>query len=724
MRNNVAGSVCVMCAFALALLTPGNASAKELDPRDWRFAGDNARQLANVFDRRIETVWTSAALQKDGVGFTIDFGQSVTIHRLIVDPGEGKNLFHIPRSLRCALGEAPDALRTFHEADYSISPLKVLNLRFNGVKGRYLRMEIGKEGAGFPWSIAEMKIYGFTGAENLSAKDAVILPEKMPAGGTYNVPGDLGARDLSYYLGEITGRPVPVIKPDQKENYSGLLFVIEEPQEATFEKGDIIHRKRQSVHVYRNGREVRFAGHTRMGVFYSIVEFLDRQGVRWLFPSVYGDTVLRRGDLDLSLLPLRYNPQMQLRWLGGHDSFNDARYWLPYHRWNHFFGGRGTAYRGMGHHSFHSLIPGKLYEEHPDWFPMLTDEKWKADLEKKGHKLGQRIPYSASPSGRLAFCTSNREAREYIVRETLKKAERKPGYHSVMVGQMDACRWCECPQCRKRNEKAVLEDCTGPPPSRSMSESMFDFVAYLGRRLQEESPDRTIQVASMAYAQSMHPPVTIDKLPDNVSVDVVLGPRFMIGLPPGSPRNREIVRRLKAWAGKTDHLGVYNWDLLIGYHPRPFVTSASEWFKFWKELGVEGIEPEVRTYPEAKWRCNPWYYYAYSRLAWNPDEPAEKILREFFEGYFRDAAKPMLAYYKVLEDHVRAKDLIYGAWYGGGPTKEIFTPAILKAMSKSLREAEQRGDDFITRRRLAGIRKGFNLVLKALDVSAEDLNGD
>ena len=93
-------------------------------------------------------------------------------------------------------------------------------------------------------------------------------------------------------------------------------------------------------------------------------------------------------------------------------------------------------------------------------------------------------------------------------------------------------------------------------------------------------------------------------------------------------------------------------------------------------------------------------------------------------GGCMDWAYAMLAYYKVLEDHVRAKDLIYGAWYGGGPTKEIFTPAILKAMSKSLREAEQRGDDFITRRRLAGIRKGFNLVLKALDVSAEDLNGD
>ena len=565
-----------------------------------------------------------------------------------------------------------------------------------------------------------MHVYGFTDEGALGARDAVVVPDEMP--GAYSAPADLGARDLSYYLGEIMGRTVPVVRPDQAGDFSGLRFVLEKPKPREFAKDDILHRELQSVNVYRKGREIRFAGHTPIGVFYSVVEFLDRQGVRWLFPSVYGDHVLRRGELDLSILPLKYTPQMELRWLGGAPGFQHAERWLPYQRWNHFFGGRGTAYRGMGHHSFSGLIPVKLYEEHPDWFPMLTDEKWKAHLKKRGYKLGQRIPYSAAPR-RIAFCTSNRGARDYIVSSVLQKAKEKPHYHSVMVGEDDASLWCQCPACRKQDEKAIVEEFSlvHPEPVSSTSERMFDLIAYLGRRLQEESPDRTIQVASMAYSRSMHPPVTIDKLPSNVSVDVVLGPRFLVGLPPSSARNQETVRRLELWAQKTEHLGVYNWDLLIGMYPRPFVGSLSEWFRFWKELGVDGIEPEVRTYPEKIWRSNPWYHYAYSRLAWNPDEPAEKILSDFFQGYFGGAARPMRAYYQCLAEQVRATDLPYGAWYGGGPTKELFTPAILQTMGKHLRDAEQRARGFIVRKRVAGIRAGFSTVLAALDIKAESL---
>jgi len=708
-------------ALFLALLGANvSLTARELDCSDCRFEGDNAAQLVKVFDRDLDTSWTSNSPQKEGVGFTIDFGLAVAIHRLIIDPGAGKNLFHFPRSLRCSAGEAVGALTAFHEEDVSLNPKKAIDLRFNAVKGRYLRLEIGKEGSGFPWSIAEMHIYGFDGDGVLEAKDAVVVPDEMP--GAYSAPADLGARDLSYYLGEIMGRPVPVIRPDKAGDFSGLLFVLEEPKPQEFAKGDILHRERQSVNVFRKGREIRFAGHTPIGVFYSVVEFLDRQGVRWLFPSVYGDHVLRRGELDLGILPLRYTPQMEIRWLGGAPGFQHAEYWLPYQRWNHFFGGRGTAYRGMGHHSFSGLIPVKLYEEHPDWFPMLTDEKWKAHLEKQGYKLGQRIPYSAAPR-RIAFCTSNKGARDYIVSSVLQKAKEKPHYHSVRVGEDDASLWCQCPACQKQDQKAIVEEFSlvHPEPVSSTSERMFDLIAYLARRLRKESPGRTIQVASMAYSRSMHPPVTIDKLPSNVSVDVVLGPRFLVGLPPGSARNQETVRRLKLWAQKTDHLGVYNWDLLIGMYPRPFVGSLSEWFRFWKELGIDGIEPQVRTYPERIWRSNPWYYYAYSRLAWDPDEPAEKILHEFFQGYFRDAADPMRAYYQCLSEQVRVTDLPYGAWYGGGPTKELFTPDILQAMGKHLRDAEQRAEGFLVRRRVAGIRAGFSTVLAALDVSGEEL---
>lgn len=244
----------------------------------------------------------------------------------------------------------------------------------------------------------------------------------------------------------------------------------------------------------------------------------------------------------------------------------------------------------------------------------------------------------------------------------------------------------------------------------------------------------------MAYVSSAYAPRTITDLPENVSVDVVIcsvrgevqvGESGSVGsyrvfLSPDAPQNRIAVETLRGWAKVTKHLGVYNWDLLgLGSGiPKAMITSAGEWFRLWNELGVDAIEPEVSTYPERPWRTNPWAYYAYSRLAWNPEEPTAQILQDFFSGYFREAAKPMLAYYTALENHIRAGDLLYGQHaYFLKADQAIFTPEILGTMLKHLRQAEgAAARDYVTKRRVAGIRDGFNVVLGALEIKEEALN--
>lgn len=448
-RNMAMAWAAWLTAVSGLLVTAG---AAELRPdKGWKFSGDNAGQLDQAFDLDLGTAWTSGQAQKAGVGFTIDFGQPVAIHRLILDPGQGKRLFRLPRSLRCSMGMDPNEMTVFREEGrHWDAPPPAIDLRFNAVEGRYLRLEIGKVGAGFPWTIAEMRIYGFREKEGLDARDAVVLPETELEGGLYNVPQDLGARDLSYYLGEITGRPVPVIQRGQTGDYPGQLFVLEVPQPIEFGKNDILRRERQSVHVYKEGREIRFAGRSPVGVFYGVVEFLDRQGVRWLFPSVYGDWIAQREGLDLNVLPLRFTPQMELRWLGGPPLFQGRQYWLPHNHWNHFFGGRGTSYRGMGHHSFASLVSSKLHADHPDWFPMFSNPEWEAFLKTKGRKLGDRMPHAGM------FCTTSQGAREHIIEDAVKRAKERPQWHSLMLGQMDSDFWCECPPARSRTRARAL----------------------------------------------------------------------------------------------------------------------------------------------------------------------------------------------------------------------------------------------------------------------------
>jgi hypothetical protein len=462
---------------------------------------------------------------------------------------------------------------------------------------------------------------------------------------------------------------------------------------------------------------------------YGMFEFLDRQGVRWLYPSVYGDCILRRGKVKLSVLPIAYTPPIECRMFQGYLPAGHAARWFPHTHWNkcfntwpadHLMG--GEAYRNNGHHSFYSLVPGKLYDDHSEWFPMLTDEKWKPSLATQGYRLGQRIPYSTG--GSIGFCTSNPGVRDYIALTALQDNRKDPARcHSVRVGQMDAARWCECPACLAQDEKAVTEDYAVNPPARSKSERFFDLAKWLGLRLKELSPQRPIQVATFAYSDAMHPPVTIPKLPDNVSVDVVLSGSFRVYLPPSAPQNQELVRRLRLWRTKTDHLGIYTWDLLCpgARIPLVYVTGAAEWFKLWKELDVENVMPEASSYPEAVWSGNPWCYYVYGRLAWRPDETAEQLFVDFFSGYFQEAAEPMLAYYRTLEDHVRRNNLTYGSTWQPQVTREMFPPEVLKPMARHLREAETAAKHYVTKARVQGIRSGFDMVLKALDIKPEVL---
>ena len=702
--------LCICISTVLLTIGGGQASGRELESTGWRMTGENEGDLAKMLDRKIDTCWTSRVAQKEGVGFTIDFGRPLMVHRIQLKTGERR--LHYPRSLRLAAGENREQLTPFVECENARTPLLDLNLRFNPVACRYLRVETGREGTAFPWTVAEMHVFGFSGAESLKVRDAVIVSADAPG------PLRQAARDVAYYVGEITGRPVAVVSPAEAADYPGTRFVVDKAKPVQYAPADFIRRDREATHVYKVGREIHFGGQTPEAVMYSMFEFLDSQGIRWLFPSDDGDFVSRRGELDLSVLPLVYRPQFVVRFFQGSTNLgrpsSEAQRWLDHTHWNRFFGSRGHAYRGNGHHSFGRLIPDTLYKEHPDWFPMMVDEKWRPALEKKGYQLRQRIP--CRTLGWTTFCTSSTGAREHIVQQAVAKAKKKPDFHSLMLGEMDATQWCECPRCRAQDQGAPMV-MTGWGLLQSKSERLFDLAAYIARRLREEMPDRPIQVATMAYSQSKLAPVSIARLPANMSVDVVDHPFFY--LPVSSPCNRVFLRTLDDWSARTAHLGIYTHHLLGTSAKTPIVgiTTLAEWFRLWARRGVDTFMPEVNSRME-NWRCNPWFYYAYARLMWNPQEKAGQILDDFFRGYFRESWEPMLTYYRTLEDHVRKDDLRYAGGSGARflVTRDIFTDRVLKILASALQQARGKASDYRTRQRVEDVAIGFRTVPDSLDV--------
>jgi hypothetical protein len=218
-------------------------------------------------------------------------------------------------------------------------------------------------------------------------------------------------------------------------------------------------------------------------------------------------------------------------------------------------------------------------------------------------------------------------------------------------------------------------------------------------------------------------------MPDNVTVEVChLGAPE---LPMSDPANAAMRACTELWRRKCDRLRQYEYVLLNESKssfvmPVPLVSGMVDRARYFRSLGALdcGSQADGASMP-----YSPWNHYAYPRLLWNPDRTADEILDEFFGGYFREAKAPMLAYYRVLEDHLRSHHVSLrpapeeptGVWqYDVRPGS--FPYSVLVRMRRSLEEAERQASGWVVSERVARIREGFDWVLKESGFTAADLD--
>lgn len=191
--------------------------------------------------------------------------------------------------------------------------------------------------------------------------------------------------------------------------------------------------------------------------------------------------------------------------------------------------------------------------------------------------------------------------------------------------------------------------------------------------------------------------------------------------------NAAMKERLLQWHQKCSHLENYDYLLLhIDYWqkdprlPTPMVTAIVDRARFLQSIGAldGGSQAFLQSLP-----YNPWNFYAYPRVMWNVDRSADSILREFFESYFREAAPPMLAYYRQIEKHLIGNDI--SLWFRGycyNVTPGSFPIELMRSMRGYLKEAQQLAQSWVIRQRVAAIAEELPWVLKQQGLSERDLD--
>ena len=750
--------------------------AAPLDPARWTVTeletGKNITR--EVTDNSLDTFIT---LRKP-LGLVIDLGQTCVLHRVFlcghqlkpqIWPKAYDNRNNPPLGLVIAfVGDSRDT--THQVAEFTVpydagDPIETeVDLRFLPAAGRYVRVELqtdvqwgknhwpGNNDMAFiprpgnpSWNIGEIEAYGFTGPEALTRDNAVVVAKDAAA------PLALAANDLSYYLGELTGKPHPVIAPDETGQYPGTLYRVVDlkPLAPTYE--EMLANQKAGllpggVNVERAGREVLFKAWPYRCVLWSVWEFLERQGIRWLYPDAHGDFLPVGKGVNLSLLPLKYTPSARSiyanwdaaslePWPVWMKQAQLQGYLYPWrNRWNASWntgplgGAEIPARLPTGYvlkdeykegfdgypHNFNSVVPDRILQAHPDWYG-----------------------YSAASGKRksgLAFCMSNPELIAWVadkmveVNRATPLAARWPldlrhFARAYNLLPMDACGYCECDTCAALNDPKQIDGVPWLTLSDQSISSYYSFVCAVANAVKTRAPD--ITVGALAYCDVYMPPQRIAQFPDNVQVEVCL--YGAPGLPMNSPKNAGTREVLDKWHTKCQRLATYDYALLHTDYwqkdprlPVPLVSGTVDRARYLYRLGAldGGCQASTESFP-----YNPWNFYAYPRIRWNMAQTADQLLQEFFSGYYREAGAPMLAYYKVLEDHLIANDIslhFQGCCYGVTPGS--FPLSVLAAMKKHLEEADQRARSWVVKQRVATAREGFEWVIQESGLKGVDLD--
>lgn len=516
------------------------------------------------------------------------------------------------------------------------------------------------------WQISEVEIYGTT---NTIATNAVVLETNAP----YAL--SLAASDLSYYLTELTGQPHPIVTPAQTNAYPGIHYVVQDlaylaPNYKTMTNNMAAGLlPTNEVNITINGNVVTFTGWPYRCVDWSVWEFLERQGVRWVYPDVHGDYVPATG-VSLAMLPLTMQSSGKMIYANWNsDLFHPWPTWLqqsPQPGWLYIWHNRWTTAWGAA--PWGSEVPyiytsGSVASQYADGFtgyPHNMNEVMPLDILTNNPSWWGSTGGSNYSATGVQFDMASGGAEAWLANKVLAWAA---GYG----GSQTSLQALQLNDFYYPYEFLPVDEVTFSSDTNSLAaDALYGGpVSYLpwiwgyhpsgGSYYKLLSSVANVAtnalIGGLAYADVFDPPIS--NYPPNVQMEVCL--YGSPNLPFTSPVNAQMKTALNNWHLVCSRLAHYDYSLLFSdvwqtnqLLPVPMVSAFVDNARFLAGIGAlrGGVQAN-----ETSVQYNPWDFYAWPRIRWNTNQLASQILTNFFTAYYREAAAPMLAYYQAMENY-------------------------------------------------------------------------
>jgi hypothetical protein len=587
--------------------------------------------LTNLTDNNPATLVTLTNTGINTIGLFINMGQTNVVDRVFLIGCNHTNLNLWPNNLQnqsnpplglivVSIGNNPGLMMkqvgTWTVPYDAGNPVDTeVDLRFSPTAGRYVKIQLQTNvtwgvnywpgyalasqppaPANLTWNVGEVELYGFRGPlTNLNAVVCDSFTNLLAKVSSIQQPLQIAALDLSYYLGELTGLPHPIITSSQTNLYSGRIYRIADlaslaPDYNTMMANIASGALPTNLVVSVVGREVQFSGWPYRCVDWGVWEFLERQGVRWVYPDGHGDFVPSGSGVSLSMLPLKVKPSATSIYANFDCSilhpWSDSmlqsfrqEYLYPWrNRWNCSWNGYGPlggaeipnmpapgasavnsnyteGFAGFPH-NFNSVVPNRILDQNPNWWG------WTNTID--GYAVSPETPGAPTftmddPTliSWVANKMTNIAAAEPLASTwPLNIADRNEAYNLL---PMDASIYSQDPYTIASNGPVQLN----PMPwvklyNNAYSGAYYSFVTAVANQVRQKGSSAL--VGALAYADVFPPPTNITVFPTNIQVEVCL--YGAPNLPMSAPANAGMKAALDGWHTTCSHLATYDYALL------------------------------------------------------------------------------------------------------------------------------------------------------------------
>ena len=225
----------------------------------------------------------------------------------------------------------------------------------------------------------------------------------------------------------------------------------------------------------------------------------------------------------------------------------------------------------------------------------------------------------------------------------LARIRKDPGAKFYGVSQNDWYNFCECEKCAAIDKE-----------EESHAGTMVRFVNAIAEAVEKEFPNAVIE--TLAYQYTRRPPKKT-RLRHNVMPCLCTIECDFTRPIPENPygENVRFMADINGWKTQTSQL--YVWDYTTEFQdfalPFPNVYALQGNIKFFRENNVKELfeQGDQCGRHGAFAELKAWLL---AKFMWNPDQPIEPLLDDFFAGYYGKAAPFVREYFEEVHRRMRA----------------------------------------------------------------------